>query len=257
MSPVSPPPVPLPVVRLRHERWVGLGRPPLLDRLATSAGVVVTGALPESTRRGWLAGVEAARSEWVSDFGGEQFAVGRAFYTHLETDRSALYFGDAGRSDARVERALPGMQALVREVFGRLVGGLVRPRLGFCGPGVHVFPAGGKVAREGGAVHFDVEGLTPHQLTRGNRATTLVWMLEPATWGGGLELWNTTYAGSEFPSKRQLASPRRTLPYAAGDLLFMESARLHRIRPFRGDRDRISITAHAVEVDRDVWECWF
>jgi hypothetical protein len=120
-----------------------------------------------------------------------------------------------------------------------------------------VFPAKGHVARKGGVVHFDVEGLTPHQIATRRRAVTLVWMLQPAEWGGGLWIWNATYRGSEAPSKRQLAAARRTVRYGAGDIVLMDSGRLHQIRPFRGDRDRISVTAHGVEVDSGVWEVWF
>lgn len=248
----------LPVLRLPLARWQAKPPPPpLLDRLAGAAAVLVTGALPATRCASWVEAVYRARREWVSDFGGEQFALGRAFYTHLETGRSALYFGEAARSDALVERHLPSAQALVRATLGQLVGGTVRPRPGFCGPGVHVFPAGGQVARRGGVVHFDVEGLTPHSLQRGHRAVTLVCMLQPAERGGGLELWDARYCGSEHPTEAQLAAPRRTVRYRAGDLLFSDSLTLHRIRPFRGERDRVSITAHAVEVDRGVWECWF
>src|SRR5262249_6462958 len=132
---------------------------------------------------------------WTQDFDGEQFALGRAFYTHLETGRSADYFKGAAASDACVEDALPGMQARTLELLERLVGGAVRRRPGFCGPGVHVFPARGKVARVGGVVHFDLEGLTDHQKTRGDRAVTLVWTLQAATSGGALRLWDVLYAG--------------------------------------------------------------
>jgi len=247
----------LPVARSTFARWQADGCPPLLERLSGAAAVLVRQALPQEVCSAWVERVRRARRHWVSDFGGEQFALGRAFYTHLETDRSALYFRDAAASDQRVERHLPGMQALVRSTLGQLLGGAVRPRLGFCGPGVHVFPAGGQVARKGGVVHFDVEGLTPLQLRRGHRAMTLVWMLQPPAWGGGLRLWDSLHAGSEHPSVEQLAAPQRTARYGAGDVLLSDSRRLHQIRPFRDDRDRISITTHAVEVDRGVWECWF
>ena len=101
-------------------------RMPLAARLAPDMGarggpgvaaVVLRGALPPSLRERWVESVLRAREHWVSDFGGEQFALGRAFYTHLETDRSALYFRDARRSDELVERCLPTMQALVRDTF--------------------------------------------------------------------------------------------------------------------------------------------
>src|SRR5947207_2143989 len=84
-----------PVRRERFAIWQSAGYPPLLDRLSSYAGVLVKGALSERLRRAWVKGVYRAKAEWVSDFGGEQFALGRAFYTHLETDKSALYFGDA------------------------------------------------------------------------------------------------------------------------------------------------------------------
>lgn len=246
----------LQVFRIGSGEWRERGSPPMIGHLRGAAGVVLTGHSTTECEH-WAKAVLAARQAWTSDFGAEQFSLGRAFYTHLETGRGDLYFRDAAASDARVERALPGMQASVLALLAALVGGTARRRLGFCGPGVHVFPAGGEVASRGGVVHFDVEGLTPLQLQRGHRAVTLVWMLQAAEWGGGLRIWNALYRDSEHPTEAQLAAPRLTLRYRPGDVLFSDSRRLHQIRPFRGARDRISVTAHAVEVDRDVWELWF
>ena len=48
-----------------------------------------------------------------------------------------------------------------------------------------------------------------------------------------------------------------TVRAEAGDALLIDSRRLHQIRPFRGGADRVSITVHAAEVDRGVWETWF
>src|SRR5205814_4109481 len=87
-------------------------------------------ALDGRRLREWVAGVYRERSAWTADFDGEQFCLGRAFYTHYETSRSKLYFEDAEASDARVERGLPGMQAWVRELFETCVGGAARKRLG-------------------------------------------------------------------------------------------------------------------------------
>ena len=61
----------------------------------------------------------------------------------------------------------------------------------------------------------------------------------------------------ENATRADLASPRRLVGYRNGDALLMSSYRLHQIRPFRGDLDRVSITLHAAEVDRGVWETWF
>jgi hypothetical protein len=139
----------------------------------------------------------------------------------------------------------------------RLTGGAVRARHGFCGPGVHVFPAGEQVARKGGVIHFDVEGLTPYQLERRVRALSLIVMLQPAVHGGGLRLWDVRWSGHEEPTPSELAAPHATHRYRAGSAVLMDSHRLHQIRPFRGDRHRISITVHAAEVDRGIWETWF
>ncbi len=68
------------------------------------------GALPGSTCAAWVRAVYEARPHWTSDFSGEQFALGMAFYTHHETDRGEDYFRRAAASDALVDRVLPGMQ---------------------------------------------------------------------------------------------------------------------------------------------------
>ena len=201
--------------------------------------------------------VLAARDRWTSDFGGDQFALGRAFYTHLETGRTREYFAGAAASDAVVEQAVPGLQSRALALLATLTGGRVRPRPGFCGPGVHVFPAGGAVARAGGVVHFDLQGLTAHQQSRGQRAVTLVWMLQTPAWGGGLRLWDALHDGRPDSGLDPAAFAQVTVRSRAGDALLIDSRRLHQIRPFRGPLDRVSLTVHGVEVDHDVWESWF
>src|SRR5688572_17583537 len=124
----------------------------LATRLDSHPAVLLEGAATEDEVGDIAARVLAARDRWTPDFGGEQFALGRAFYTHLETGRSKEYFAGAAASDAVVEAALPGVQARALALLAQTLGGHVRRRDGFCGPGVHVFPAGGKVAREGGVV---------------------------------------------------------------------------------------------------------
>jgi hypothetical protein len=218
---------------------------------------VLRGAAPAAEAAAQAARVLDARDRWTSDFGGEQFALGRAFYTHLETGRTKEYFAGAAASDAAVEAVLPGAQPLTLALLARMVGGQVRRRPGFCGPGVHVFPAGGKVAREGGVVHYDLEGLTEHQQAGRHRAVTLVWMLQPARWGGGLRLWDLLFDGRPDTEVEPGTRARVTVRSGAGDAVLIDSRRLHQIRPFRGGAARISITVHGVEVDRGVWEAWF
>ncbi len=214
-------------------------------------------AIDPRTARAWSERIMGARSRWTSDFDGEQYSVGRAFYTHFETDRAALYFRGVAKSDALVERVVPGMQEAARSLFAELAGVATRQRPGFAGAGAHIFQPASLVARRGGVVHFDVEGLAPMHRARRARALSLVVMLQPPSWGGGLRVWDALYAGQEHPSEHQLSADRVTLRYNAGDAVLMSSYRLHQIRPFRGDLARISITLHGIEVDAGVFETWF
>ena len=214
-------------------------------------------ALAAERAAGWTKRILASQRSWTKDFGGDQFSLGRAFYTHYETERAKLYFDQAERSNATVERLLPGMQQWMRELFSAMARAQVRPRTGFCAAGAHIFEPGAVVARKGGVVHFDVEGLSPLHLARRARSLSLVVMLQPAAWGGGLRVYDALYAGSEEPSDAQRAARTQTVAYAAGDALLMSSFRLHQIRPFRGERARISLTLHGVEVDRGLFETWF
>jgi hypothetical protein len=226
------------------------------DRQAPAA-IGLRDVVERATCAEWAAGVTAVRAEWTADFGGEQFTLGRAFYTHFETDRSEEYFRDAAASDALVERVLPGMQGRMRALFGELVGGIARPRRGWCGPGVHVFPSGGEVAARGGVVHFDTEGLTERHARDRRPALTLVVMLQPAESGGGLKLWDVRYRGRDRATRAELAKASVVAAYEAGTGLLIDSYRLHQIQPFGGARDRVSITIHGALVDAGVWETWF
>lgn len=204
----------------------------------------------------WTEGVKAARHAWVSDFGGAQFSLGRAWYTHLEQGRTADYFANVTASNEAVERACPGLQDAMRALTSMVVGAPVVARADWCGPGVHVFPAGAHVARRGGDVHFDTEGLTPAHTTDRAPALTLVLMLDPPPRGGGLRVWDVTYRGSDFHEDEDLERPHVTCEYGPGDLVAIDSYRLHQIQPFDGDRDRISATCHAAFVAGQ-WETWF
>ncbi len=232
------------------------GDPPV-DALDRHFALEIPRVFSEAERAALVAGVQAARDEWTADFGGEQFSLGRAFYTHLEQGRSRLYFADAAASDARVERRLPGLQRRMRELVAALTGGLAQPRRGFCGPGVHIFPAGEKVAREGGVVHFDTEGLSDYHLSRRLRAITVVVMLDLPDADGGLKLWDVLYDGRDDPGDEALSARSLIAGYSPGGALVIDSYRLHQIQPFPGDRDRISATVHAAEIDRGRWETWF
>lgn len=226
--------------------------------LASHLAVVVRGGVPAVTCASWAKGVLAAHEAWTADFGGEQFSLGRAFYTHLETDRAGEYFEDAAESDARVEEHAPGLQEALRRLVEEAVGGRVVAREGWCSAGVHVFTPDGPVAESGGVIHFDTEGLTEEHVARRAPALSLVVMLQPPLAGGGLRLWPALYAGQDHPDDAVVrAGGDALVEYAPGDVVLFDSYRLHQIQAFEGERLRISATLHAAEVDAGLWESWF
>jgi len=231
---------------------------PLLGRLPRHAALGLRQAISPETAGRWASRVLAAEADLGDDFGGEQRSLGRPWYAHMETGRAAEYFRDAEASDRRVERVLPGMQTLTLSWLSRVLGGTVRRRHGFCGPGVHVFPPGEKVARRGGVFHYDLEGLGPEHKATLPRAVSCVWMLQPPIKRGGLTLYGTTWRGrANWPMDEEPATQRTTTLMTAGDFLVFSSYRLHRINGFSGEQARVSVTCHAVEVDADIWDAWF
>lgn len=57
-------------------------------------------------------------------------------YTDLEQDREALYFANARRSDALVEKCAPSLQSYLITLLGQLLGdSKIKQRTGWCGPG--------------------------------------------------------------------------------------------------------------------------
>ncbi len=228
-----------------------------MDLLSRHLALRFTGALLPDQCALAVRRVYAARSEWVAGFGGVQFMLGRAWYVDLEEDREDLYFRRAAESDQLVERWLPDMQSSLREMVRRLVGATAIRRPGWCGPGVHIFPAGEWLSRNGGEIHFDVEGLSEEHRAALAPALTLVLMLQPPETGGGLTVWDLRYDGTNLDSELKTPDVRGvTVPYEVGDLVVIDSYRLHRIEPFGGLRDRISITAHAAKAGA-LWEVWF
>src|SRR5688572_13565300 len=99
------------------------------------AGVVVLPHhfSPERCAR-WVSGVYESRNEWTSDFGGEQFTLGRAFYTHYEEGKSEAYFADVASSDALVETHAPLLQDAMRDLVAQVTEGRIVQRRGWCGP---------------------------------------------------------------------------------------------------------------------------
>jgi hypothetical protein len=218
--------------------------------------LVVRNAVGARRAAEWASSVLDARTKWVADFESAQFSLGRAWYTHLEQGRTADYFRDPSSSDTEVERACPGLQETMRALVAKAVGAPVVQRDGWCGPGVHVFPARSPVAKKGGSIHFDTEGLTPAHAADRMPALSCVLMLQPPARGGGLKVWDVRYRGSDAYEDDDLDARSVTCAYGPGDLVVFDSYRLHQIQPFGGTDDRISATCHAAFV-AGVWETWF
>ena len=231
----------------------------LASRLREHLALQVRAAIDPDESRHYVEQVEAAEAAWTPNFGGQQFTLGRAWYTHLETDRSAEYFARAADSDRLVESAVPGLQARVLALAETVVREPIARRAGWCGPGVHVFTTGEHVSSKGGDVHYDVEGLRDEQLERRSDAYSFVLMLQPTERGGGLKLHDRMYAGDPL-ARGDGGSPSEVLDYGVGDLVVFDSYRLHQIQPFGGTRSRISATVHVARRlpgEGDGFEAWF
>jgi hypothetical protein len=220
------------------------------ERLALGLPAVFTSA--DCAR--WVQGTLAARAHWHSDFGGQQFTLGRAWYTHLEQRRTGDYFAHAAAADALVEQHAPGLRAAIFSLASRVVAAPVAQRPGWCGPGVHVFPPGSEVARLGGTIHYDTEGLPKAHLEAHAPALSLVVMLQPAQRGGGLRLWPARHG--EHHERAEPPGEPALLSYAVGDAALFTSYRLHQIEPFAGETARISATAH-LAFETGAWHVWF
>ncbi|MET0595883.1 MAG: hypothetical protein ABW133_24500 [Polyangiaceae bacterium] len=248
-----------------HENvtWCSPDAPPgaMIGDLRRHRAIGWRGAVAREEAARWSAAIVAARSLWHADFGGEQFTLGRAFYTHLEEERLAEYFRDARAADAEVEGTAPGLQARMRAIVAQITGGRVTSRSDFCGAGVHIFPPGEKVARAGGVVHFDLEGLPKSFLASGRQAITVVLTLQDVA-GGGLRFWNARYDPAANTDEARVASRARARDAevrraARGDVIVFDSFVLHQIEPFDGDAPRLSATLHAMQIAKDTWETWF
>jgi hypothetical protein len=230
---------------------------PARELIRRHLAVQYANVLSDERCRDLVRGVYAARRHWIENFGGAQFTLGRAWYTDLEQDRVDDYFAGARRSDAIVDAAVPGLRALIFDLASALLRAPVVQRPAWCGPGIHIFPARGDVAATGGDVHFDTEGLSVEQKARREPTLTLVLMLQPPDEGGGLHVWNRRWSGEADDDVVDPADAATAIAHPhAGDLTAIDSYTLHQIQSFRGARDRISATAHAVH-DAGRWELWF
>ncbi len=75
--------------------------------------------------------------------------------------------------------------------------------------------------------------------------------------GIDIALWDVLHSGADEATADELERPSTLVEYGVGELCVFDSYRLHQIQPFGGRRDRVSVTAHAAEVEPNQWEVWF
>lgn len=204
-----------------------------------------------------VAGVYAGRAAWAPSRAGSEYTLGRNYRTDLEQEQQEEYFAQAASSDALVRHWVPGLQGKMVALLRLLVKDRVAQRAGWCGAGLNILPAGGHCARHGGAPHFNIAGLEPAALSSEAPTISCALMLQPARDGGELQLWDRLYEGEPGIDEAEVKQDSARCSYAAGDLVVVDSRRLHRVAPFGGARDRIIVTLRAVySKERRLWEVW-
>jgi hypothetical protein len=203
------------------------------------------------------------KESWYPNYGGEQYSLGRVWSTHIDDGITDDYFRGAEESKGMIESHFPGLYDKIRTFFSLVQHGEpVVLRTGWAGPGFVVFPAHGRCADIGGDIHYDWEGLSAEQFNDpAAEAYSFISMLQKPQVGGGLRLWDMFY---DRVCKREELAPKASAPavdsltvdYQIGDLLVIDSFRLHQIQPFSGDIDRICLTFHAARY-QDGWHIWF
>lgn len=200
---------------------------------------------------------------WHPNYGGEQYSLGRVWYTHVDEGIKDEYVRGAEESNRIIESHFPGLYERIR-TFCAIIqqGEPVALRKGWAGPGFVIFPANGRCAEIGGDIHYDWEGLTDGQLDDPKaEAYSFISMLQKPHTGGGLRIWNMFY---DRVRKREELVPKASPPaaeslvidYEIGGLLVIDSFRLHQIQPFGGEIDRICLTFHTARY-QDGWYVWF
>jgi hypothetical protein len=210
--------------------------------------------------------IYALKESWIPAYGGEQFSVGRIWYAHVDDDKKSQYFQAAGESVRFIEMQFPSLYAKLIGIVSQLLNtDRVRLKEGWAGPGFVILPSGGPASLSGGGAHVDWEGLTKEQLADINlEAYSFIALMQKPVNGGGLQVWDRhlDQTAPESWLHAQLEGvdlgdvETALIDYQLGDLVAINSLSLHKICPFGGDRDRVSLTFHAAR-DHDGWYLWF
>jgi hypothetical protein len=208
----------------------------------------------------------AAQNDWVSGFGGQQYSLGEAWYHYVETGTGgnpAEYLDRAVPSRDIVERHITGLHDYVLSFLSKLHPDReVKIRDHWAGPGIVTFLANNYVAKRGGGIHFDTDGLTQEELKNPDfRLRSYVSTLQKPKTGGDLRLWDYRYDDNvgedvlEDP-KNYSDVVRSRIIYEQGDLCMFDGLKAHKIEAFEGDKDRVCLTFHTAERENKL-EVWF
>lgn len=204
------------------------------------------------------------RDQWLPNYDGEQYSLGRVWYTHFDEKIDDEYFRNAEESKKMITSNFPGLyEKIIKLCTSIEKGANISIRDGWAGPGFAIFPAHGRCAEIGGDIHYDWEGLTDGQLDDQNaEGYSFIAMLSKPESGGGLKIWDIKYdqarkqeelvAWAESPD-----APYTLIDYQLGDLVMINSFYLHQIQTFSGDIDRICLTFHIARHKENQWYIWF
>lgn len=206
----------------------------------------------------------ASKEAWSEGFGGEQFALGDAWYHYAEQEIDfEEYAAKAEQSRANVEKYIPGLEKRVIDFLSPLARpGTLEVREGWAGPGLMLFPTGAHVSRNGGSIHYDTDAFTDEELADpGLSMFSFVCMLQKPERGGNLTIWNKYFdrQGHRFQAYDPATHGKvdsYVVDYTPGDLWMLRGMNAHQIGSFSGSVDRIALTFHIYKDGYD-WRMWF
>jgi hypothetical protein len=228
------------------------------------AAVCFKDFIPQANIAPMVKAMYAAKDVWSEGMGGEQFALGDAWYHYAEEGVDFEEYGSqAKQSRANVEKYVPGLEKRVIDFLSPLArAGTLDVREGWAGPGIMLFPAGAYVSNNGGSIHFDTDAFTDEELADPNLTMfSFVCMLQKPERGGNLTIWNKHFdrRGERFQTydpKTQGEVESCLVDYQPGQLWMLRGMNAHQIGSFSGATDRICLTFHIFKEGAD-WRMWF
>ena len=228
------------------------------------AAVCFRKLIPPAEIEKMIKGFYAAKEVWSEGFGGQQYALGDAWYHYAEEGIDFEEYGSkAEQSRANVEKFVPGLEGNLLGFLSPLARpGTLSIREGWAGPGFMMFPAGGFVANKGGSIHFDTDAFSDEELYETDLVMfSLICMIQKPERGGNLTVWNKPFDKTQerfqsYNPATQGAAESYHIEYQPGDLWMIRGMNAHQIGAFEGKTDRICLTFHVYK-EGDDWFMWF